>query len=131
MRTTWAVVALCITTPVAAGFFDGNRVHGWCERDKPLAGAYVAGLFDGTGLALAGAQVAIAFADALDNNKKDRSAIYRGIRRFCAPEPTSLTQAVDVFCGYVSKNPQRRHESATTLFSDSMEEAWPCRGRDP
>ena len=39
------VLRIAAEVPPTA-FFSGNDVHHWCQRDKPMAQSYVAGLYD-------------------------------------------------------------------------------------
>jgi Rap1a immunity proteins len=104
-------------------FFTGNDIHSWCQHDKSMAEAYTAGLWDGT----------VRSAFVLDSSFRGLShdaAVDFALKRlgeFCGPKGMTVAQVTDVFCAYIRDTPQSRHVHAALIFSEAMNNAWPCK----
>ena len=47
----------------------------------------------------------------------------------CAPPSSTLSQLVAIFVSYAEKNPQRLHEEGFDIALESLQVAFPCKGR--
>ena len=103
----------------AVAFMRGNDVYSWCQRVRPMALAYTAGLWDHS------ARSAFIVGEGTHPDGRDIALDWLG--RFCEPEHVTLDQATDVFCAYLRDLPEKRNESAAILFSNAMKRAWPCK----
>lgn len=53
----------------------------------------------------------------------------RPIYGVCAPPSSTLSQLVAIFVSYAEKNPQRLHEEGFDIAVESLQVAFPCKGR--
>lgn len=132
MKSIIAIATLtALTLPSLAGevpaksYFSGNDVYQWCLRNKPLAQAYAAGIFDEA------AHSAIAIDDmrhigGLPKNDLEVDFALSRVVGFCKPEEVTLEQMTDVFCSYLRDNPAKRHGLPSIMFNDALKVAWPC-----
>ena len=106
----------------AHAFMGGNDVHSWCQRARPMALAYTAGLWDfsARSVSLLYMLTGMAREEALD-------LAFERLGRFCEPDHVTLDQATDVFCAYLRDLPEKRNGPAAILFSHAMKRAWPCK----
>ena len=80
------------------------RLHEWCQQEPARAFYYVAGVMDALMMSA------------------DRSNL-----RVCLPaRSTTLEQARDVVCKYLSDNPAKRHFNLASSVWVAQSEAWPC-----
>ena len=47
----------------------------------------------------------------------------------CAPSSSTLTQLISIYVAYAEKNPQRLHEDFFDVALESLQNAFPCKGR--
>ena len=100
------MMALLVSSPAAAQFFDGNELHAMCsDGRKDAAAIYALGALDAAHLyqQLSGV--------------RDRVCMENGIQ---------ASQVADVVCKYLDDNPQHRHWLAADLVAESAAAAWPC-----
>jgi Rap1a immunity proteins len=94
-----------------------------CERAKPMAQAYTAGLWDGS----------VRSAFVLETTFRGIAhdvAVNFGLERlggFCAPHGVTVAQVTDALSVYLRNTPEKRQTHAALLFSDAMKKAWPCK----
>jgi ABC-type sugar transport system substrate-binding protein len=128
-----ATLALCAFVASAAGateiplrtFYSGNDVYGFCQHDRAVAFAYVAGLYDEA------AHAAFAIDSMRGLGKSGDAGVDFALRRvvgYCKPEHATLEQVTDVFCKYLREFPEKRDGFPPILFSEALTKAWPCPG---
>ncbi len=112
MKRVLSAAFLAVLTVVQAGtaqayFANGNTMLDYCRSAGGAAGvnAYVTGAHDAY----------------LAAQEKGGSSL-----RICVPNGASASQVRDVFCAFLEKNPQSRHETAASLLWSAIGEAWPC-----
>ena len=139
MRMMIVVATLfALAPPALAGevpsktIYTGNDIYQWCQHDKEMAHAYVAGMYD---MAAHSAFVIDAMrhfdADGMRHgaNPKNDALVDFTIDRvvgFCKPEGTILEQMTDVFCAYLKDTPAERHGLPSIMLNDALKKVWPC-----
>ncbi|WP_156464280.1 Rap1a/Tai family immunity protein [Afipia sp. Root123D2] len=132
--TLSAALFVVFTTPAFAGFFDGNELHKKCSPDfREFALGYMAGITDKSiidhSAFYAAWQATVdtnATTEARNKLQRNMSRASLAMGKFCMPDSVRLSQVLDVFCKYVSNNPESRHLNGAELFSKAMRAAWPC-----
>lgn len=108
LRALLIALLLAVTPAHAArpiqAFMHGNDLYPGCQTN-PDNGcfAYVIGL-----------------ADAFE-------MVAPHLTNICRPKAVTHDQLLDVFMGWLEKNPAERHRPAATLAGLAFAEAWPCR----
>jgi hypothetical protein len=100
-------------------FYNGNDVYGFCQYDRVVAFAYIAGLYDEAGHA----------AMVIDDSRHSRAAADFQLKRivgYCTPRDATVEQVADVFCKYLKDSPEKRDGLPPILFSEALTKAWPC-----
>lgn len=133
MKAVVALVAMTLlATPSQAGTYNGNELFELCTGNREFMYGYVAGFLDKTvadTLTVATTQMPAGTlttqnaANAYSAMLKDTTNKIAG---FCFPEGGTLAQAKDLFCKYLSENPERRHLKGAYLLAVSLRTAWPC-----
>jgi hypothetical protein len=132
-----ATLALCACVASVAGavelppttFYSGNDVYGFCQYDRAVAFAYVAGLHDE---AAHSALVVDGFRYLGGKTQQNDAAVDFSLNRivgYCAPPHATLEQVTDVFCKYLKDVPEKRDGLPSILFSEALTKAWPCPGK--
>jgi hypothetical protein len=131
-----ATLALCACVASAAGaveipqrtFYSGNDVYGFCQHDRAVAFAYVAGLYDQA--AHAALLIDHFRYSGSRTPQKDLEVDFqlKRIVGYCAPEHVTVEQVTDVFCKYLKDIPEKRDGLPQILFSEALTKAWPCPG---
>jgi hypothetical protein len=88
-------------------FYNGNKLQELCKVGAAIN--YVVGAYDA-------AQYMSVFNGELAGL----------VPRFCSPKGSITTQYSDIVCQYVDQHPEKRTESAFSLISSALSEAWPC-----
>ncbi len=91
-------------------FFDGNKLHEICRLNKIAASSYVVGVIDANNHWVVGLR-----RQGLDIK-----------RLYCLPSQITATQAGDIFCRYLSVNPNKRHFTASIIVNDAFSESFAC-----
>lgn len=134
MRRLQMTVMLCVITFVQfpgsakADFLSGNQLHDLCQKKAtPILNGFVIG-------AVALFEQSFLLTSKLEeimktNGEKLPAPLPSELVRnnICQPERVTVTQYVDILCKYVSDHPADRHKPSGTMFSDAMEDAWPCQ----
>lgn len=126
MKVLMFAAALLFCAPASAQSITGNELHEACTTpsDSHRSGfcsGYVMGIADGTSL---GATLFAIYAGA---QTADEAVEAAGIAlQICIPEGVVHQQIVEVFKSHLENNPAERHNSAKWLFSNAMQEAFPC-----
>jgi hypothetical protein len=90
-----------------AGFFNGNKLHGWLlEKENPNGSAFEFGLFSGY------------VAGVVD--------VGDGIL-FCTGPGVTAGQYNAVVAKYIKNNPEKWNKSADSLVVEALKEAFPCK----
>jgi hypothetical protein len=112
-------------------FYSGNDVYGFCQYDRAVAFAYIAGLYDEAAHA---ALVVDDFRSAFfrkktpqnDANDAEVDFQLKRIVGYCTPRGVTVEQVADVFCKYLKDSPEKRDWLPSMLFSEALTKAWPC-----
>jgi hypothetical protein len=128
-----AVVSLALATSAACAaeipqytFYSGNDVYGFCQHDRAVAFAYIAGLYDEAAHA---ALIVDGFRYHGNATPQNNAAVDFSLRRivgYCAPRGATVEQVADVFCKYLKDFPEKRDWLPSILFSEALTKAWPC-----
>jgi Rap1a immunity proteins len=112
----------------AKSFFSGNDVYQWCQHDKMMAQAYVAGMYDEAAHGAAAIDDMRHFSAMPKNDVEVDFALDR-VAGFCMPEHATLEQITDVFCAYLRDSPAKRDGLPSIMFNDALKQAWGCPGK--
>jgi Rap1a immunity proteins len=105
-------------------FYSGNDVYGFCQYDRAVAFAYIAGLHDEA----AHAAWVVGTPPTGLTPTIDRKIDFqlKRIVGYCAPSGATVEQVADVFCKYLKDSPEKRDGLPSMLFSEALTKAWPC-----
>lgn len=107
-----ALALVAFTVPVAAQFYDGNRLHELCSSTPAFAAGFVSGVIDREWLSATGVT--------------DTGKPLSEVKSFCLPSTVTVTQVRDVVCKALDETPETRHWMAVMLASNALNEAYPC-----
>ena len=106
LRILGVALALVVSPPASAQFFDGNDLHAMCgSDDRAPVIAYSMGALDA------------AFMYQKLSGVRDRICMQDGIE---------ASQVADVVCNYLDDRPGDRHWLGADLVAESAAAAWPC-----
>jgi Rap1a immunity proteins len=113
-------------------FFTGNDVHSWCQRNRPMAQGYTAGVWDHSARTWLVLDNLIPRGPSVVTEQKGwvEAAVAIGKKLlvgYCEPPRATVDQVTDVFCAYLRDRPGERNAHAALLFNDAMAKAWPCK----
>jgi hypothetical protein len=128
MRLILQLLFFCLLSTAAFGsqaqLYSGNRLHEICKSDPAFASAYVAGVIDAR-------LMSKSTVEGLGNHLKLTSAnvsiIANTILGSCLKPEMTLGQFRDVVCKYLVENAALRHNSASELVANALDEAFPCK----
>lgn len=120
-----AGLALAAEVPSTA-FFSGNDVHQWCQRDKPMAQSYVAGLYDMAAHGATAIDNMRHWHKDIPNNDAEVDFALDRVVGYCKPDHATLEQVTDVFCKYLADNAAERDGLPAIMFPTALTKAWPC-----
>jgi hypothetical protein len=112
-------------------FFTGNDIYEWCQRSRPMALAYTAGLYDEANHALFALENMRPLpSDSKGARSSPNAMIDYGVAQaanYCPPQHVTVNQVTDVFCAFLRDTPQDRHSLPAILFNNALTKAWPCK----
>lgn len=120
-----AAFGVLVASPAAAGF-TGNTIYEQCvNRNRGGISAYVAGVWEKASLDLFTAALYVVTKET-DPEARKHNFLLPGISNACVPQGVTMGQMADVFCKYLTENPNRRQSGAASLVMKSLENAFPC-----
>lgn len=106
--SVWISPAFAFDRGEGGYFNNGNKLHDACKNDREYALGYVVGAYD------MGQYMSLwERSDGLEP-------------RFCSPANSTTGQYTDIVCNYLAEHPEVRTDSASSLMSAALREAWPC-----
>ena len=135
MRLATLAFCACVASAASAAelppttFYSGNDVHGFCQHDRAVAFAYVAGLYDEAAFAALVVDDLRHYGNEAPKNDTEVDFSLKRIVGYCAPAHATLEQVTDVFCKYLKDVPEKRDGLPSILFSEALTKAWPCPGK--
>jgi hypothetical protein len=89
---------------------------------------YVEGALDNAESDAAG--VVLELENALEAKSPEIAGLklsWKLVMPYCAPSRFKVDQATDLFCDFLTLNPQKRRRASILLLSEALQKAWPCR----
>lgn len=107
---------------------DGSRMTELCNRThRDLISMYVEGALDNA------ASDTTAIMSDLEKALQEGSSEIAGLKQswklvmsYCPPTRFTADQAADIFCDFLTLNPQKRRRDAIALLNEALQNAWPC-----
>src|SRR5262245_3262642 len=115
-RSMLAVASACLALFSVALFFSGSAVAAYNTSANTV--------MKGCRSYIAGDRYNEPFLQGVCTGEIDAIV---DLSRSCAPNGSTLGQAVRVVAAYIDARPARSHEDFSTLALEALKDAWPCR----
>jgi hypothetical protein len=127
-KFTGIIVHMAIGLAFSSAHADGVRMAELCSRShRDIVSMYVEGALDNA------ESNATAIMSELEKSLEGGSSEISGLKRswklvmpYCPPGRFKADQATDIFCDFLTLNPQKRRNESMALLNEALQHAWPC-----